>query len=592
MAKNIVRGGEWLVRKIDKQDIFAPEDFTDEHKQIADTTLSFAKNSVYPDIEELENHNFDLMVQHMKGCADLGLMIADIPEEYGGLDLDKITSVLIAENISVAGGFSVVYNAHTGIGTLPLVYYGTKEQKEKYLEKLGTCELIAAYCLTEPGSGSDALSAATKATLAEDGKHYILNGIKQFITNGRYADLFTVFAKIDGQHFTAFLVERNSEGLSIGPEEKKLGIKCSSTTQVILEDVKVPAENLLGEIGKGHKIAFNALNFGRLKLGASVCGASKAVLGECVKYANERRQFGKPISSFGAIQEKTARMVAKIFASESLVYRTTGHMNDKVETLDRAGENYQKEFEASIEDYSIECAIAKVFCSEVLAHAVDEGLQMHGGYGFVQDYPIERHYRDERINRIFEGTNEVNRLLIPGMILKKGLKGILPIQAEAMKAFELLTTPSFEEIDESELFAAEKKLIENLKSLFLILAGSAAQKYMDKLKDEQEMLIAAADIAIQLFAIESVVLRAEKAYAAAGESKRKQLQAVVKFFTFEALETLSTAAKRGAFYIEEGDSLQMLMAGVRRFTKYNAAGLLQAERVLAKAVIEKEDYIF
>ena len=592
MSRNIVKGGEWLVRSIDKEDIFTPEDFSDEHRQIADTTASFAKNTVYPELEKLEEHDNDLMVTYMRQCADLGLMMADIPEEYGGLELDKITSMIIAEKISTSGGFSVAYNAHTGIGTLPLVYYGTKAQKEKYLEKLGTCELIAAYCLTEPGSGSDALSVATKATLSKDGSYYTLNGIKQFISNGGFADLFTVFAKIDGQHFTAFLVERDSEGLSIGNEEKKLGIKCSSTTQVILEDVRVPVENILGEMGKGHKIAFNVLNFGRLKLGACVTGGAKDVLAECVAYTNQRKQFGAAISSFGAIQEKIARTTSEIFAAESLVYRITGHMDDQVNTLDKGSETYRKEFEDSIEDYSIECAIAKVFCSELLAYAVDEGLQMHGGYGFVQDYPIERHYRDERINRIYEGTNEINRMIIPGMILKKGMKGVLPIQDQAMKAFELLTTPSFEEIDTSQLFAAEKKLIENLKNIFLILAGTAAQKYMDRLKEEQEILLAAADVVIQLFAIESAVLRAEKIYNTAGTLKKELLEAVVKAFTFEALERLTAAAKRGAFYIEEGDNLQMLMAGIRRFTKYNASGLLAAKRLLAKAVIEKEGYIF
>ena len=592
MARNIVKGGEWLVKAIDKADIFTPEDFTDEHKQIADTTGQFAMNSVLPDVEEMENKNFELLQKHLKECADLGLLMSDIPEKYGGLELDKVTSMIIAEYISVSGGFSVTHAAHTGIGTLPLVYYGTDEQKKRYLEKLGTAELIAGYCLTEPGAGSDALSVATKAVLSEDGKHYILNGIKQFITNGGFADLFTVFAKIDGEHFTAFLVERESDGLSIGPEEKKLGIKSSSTTQVILEDVRVPVENLLGEIGRGHKIAFNVLNFGRLKLGACVTGAAKQVLRESVRYANERKQFGAPISSFGAIQEKIGRMVAGIFGSESLVYRITGHMDDKVNTLNKSGENYRKEFEKAIENYSIECAIAKVYGSEMLAYAVDEGLQMHGGYGFIQEYPIECYYRDERINRIFEGTNEVNRLLIPGTILKKGLKGELPLQSEAMKAFEQLTTPSLDEIDENELFAAEKKLIENLKSVFLILAGSAVQKYMDKLKDEQEMLTAAADIAIQLFAVESVVLRAEKIYGASGESKQELLKAVVKAFTFEAVEELSTAAKRGAFYVEKGDNLLMIMAGIRRFTKYNAEGLLEAKRLLAKTVIEKEGYIF
>ena len=592
MTKNLVKGGEWLVKAIDKADVFTPEDFSDEHKQIADTTFKFAMNTVVPDMEELENHNFDLLVKHLRACGDLGLLMADIPEQYGGLELDKITSMIIAEKMAVGGGFAVAHTAHTGIGLLPIVYWGTEAQKKKYLEKLGTGEILSCYCLTEPGSGSDALSAATTAILSEDGKYYTLNGIKQFITNGGFAELFIVFAKIDRKEFTAFIVEKSYEGLSTGPEEKKLGIKSSSTTQVILEDVKVPVENVLGKIGKGHKIAFNILNFGRLKLGACVTGAAKQVLSECVKYTNERKQFGAAISSFGAIQEKIARTAAEIFAAESMVYRITGHLNDKIESLDKTNENYHNDVEKAIEEYSIECAIAKVFCSDMLAYTVDEGLQMHGGYGFIQEYPIERYYRDERINRIFEGTNEVNRMIIPGTILKKGLKGELPLQSEAMKAFELLMTPSFDEIDEDELFAAEKLLIENLKNVFLVLAGTAVQKFMENIKDEQEILLAAADVVIQLYAIESTVLRAEKTYAAAGHHKKEQIKAVVKAFTFESLEKLSAAAKRGAFYIEEGDNLLMIMAGIHRFTKYDATGLLEAKRLLAKAVIEKEGYIF
>ncbi|MBT4290156.1 MAG: acyl-CoA dehydrogenase [Deltaproteobacteria bacterium] len=592
MTRNIIKGGEWLVKVIDKADVFTPEDFDDEHKQIGETAFKFAMNNVVPDMDELENHNFDLLVKHLRDCGDLGLLMADIPEKFGGLELDKVTSMIIAEKMAVGGGFSVAHTAHTGIGLLPIVNYGTDDQKERYLEKLGTGEMFSCYCLTEPGSGSDALSAASTAILSEDGKHYTLNGIKQFITNGGFADIFIVFAKIDRKNFTAFILERSYEGLSSGKEEKKLGIKSSSTTQVILEDVKVPVENVLGEIGKGHKIAFNILNFGRLKLGACVTGAAKQILSECVKYTKERKQFGAPISSFGAIQEKITRTVAEIYASESLVYRTTGNLNDKIETLDKDSENYHKEFESSIEDYSIECAIAKVFCSDMLAYTVDEGLQMHGGYGVIQEYPIERYYRDERINRIFEGTNEVNRMIIPGTILKKGLKGELPLQSEAMKAFELLMTPSLDEIDEDDLFAAEKLLINNLKNVFLVLAGSAVQKFMEHIKDEQEILLAAADVVIQLYAIESTVLRGEKMYDAASDSKKALIKAVIKTFAFESVERLSVAAKRGAYYIEEGDNLLMIMAGIRRFTKYDATGLLDARRLLAKAVIEKEGYIF
>ena len=516
----------------------------------------------------------------------------DAPEEYGGLELDKASSMLVGEKISYAGSFSVAFSAHSGIGTLPLIYYGTAAQKEKYLGKIISGEWCAAYCLTEPGSGSDALGAQASAVLSEDGKHYILNGTKQFITNGGFARLFTIFAKIDKEHFTAFLVEKDFPGLIVGAEEKKLGIKGSSTTQIILDNCKVPVENLLGEIGKGHKIAFNVLNVGRFKLGAGVTGAAKMALGVGIKYANERTQFKRKISSFGAIAEKIADLNADIFASESLVYRLAGLLDKKLETIEKGIPNYYEEYQKGIEEYAPECGIAKVFCSEVLARTVDEVVQIHGGYGFVSDYPAERFYRDERINRIFEGTNEINRLLIPGMILRKAMKGELPLQAHAMKAFESLMTPSFEEIDENELFAREKALIKNLKTLFLILSGIGVQKFMDKIADEQEILIAAADIAIQIFALESAVLRAEKIYAASTPRKQELLKAAVKVFSFNATEAVGTAAKKGAFYIEEGDTLTMVLSGIRRFAKYDATGLLTAKRTLARAACEDEKYLF
>ncbi len=592
MAETLLKGGEYLIKEVSCADVFIPEEFTDEQKQIAETTEQFIQNEIVPQIDEIEKQNFDLVVEGMRKCGELGLLMIDAPEEYGGLELDKATSMLVGEKISCGGSFSVAYSAHSGIGTLPLVYYGTPAQKEKYLGRIISGEWCAAYCLTEPGSGSDALGAQATAVLSPDGKHYILNGTKQFITNGGFAQLYTIFAKIDKQHFTAFLVERDFEGLIIGPEEKKLGIKGSSTTQIILDNCKVPVENLLGEIGKGHKIAFNVLNIGRFKLGAGVTGAAKMAMVEGIKYANVRKQFNQPIASFGAIQEKIANMTAEIYASESLVYRLAGLLDTKLATIDKSVDNYYEEYLKGIEEYAPECAIAKVFCSEVLAMTVDEVVQIHGGYGFVSDYPAERYYRDERINRIFEGTNEINRLLIPGMILRKAMKGELPLQSEAMKAFESLMTPSFEEIDDSVPFAAEKVLIKNLKTLFLILAGTGVQKYMDKLADEQEILMAAADLAIQIFALESAVLRAEKASPAATARKQELYKAAVKVFAFTASEAAGSAARRGAFYIEEGDTLTMILSGVRRFAKYDATGLLQAKRTLARAAIEEEKYLF
>ena len=592
MADRLLKGGEYLIAETPCADVFTPEDFTDEQRQMGETTEQFIENEILPHIEEIDKQNFDIVVEGMRKAGELGLLMMDSPEEYGGLELDKASGMLVSEKIAYSGAFSVAFTAHTGIGTLPLIYYGTPEQKEKYLEKLTSGEWISAYCLTEPGSGSDALGAQATAVLSEDGKHYILNGTKQFITNGGFAELFTVFAKIDREHFTAFLVERSFEGLIVGVEEKKLGIKGSSTTQIILDNCRVPVENLLGEKGKGHKIAFNVLNIGRFKLGACVTGAAKGALVDGIKYANERKQFNTPIARFGAISEKIADLTAQIFASESLVYRIAGLLDEKLATIEKGVDNYYDEYLKGIEEYAPECGISKVFCSEVLAKTVDEVLQIHGGYGFVSDYPAERYYRDERINRIFEGTNEINRLLIPGMILRKSMKGELPLQAEAMKAFEALMTPSFDEIDDEIPFAGEKALISNLKTLFLILAGAGVQKHMDKLADEQEILLTAADVAIQIYALESTVLRAEKNLARVSEKKQELLKAAVKVFAFDATEIAGTAAKKGAFFIEEGDTLTMILSGVRRFAKYDATGLLEAKRLLARAACEEEKYIF
>ncbi|AMV70845.1 acyl-CoA dehydrogenase family protein [Desulfuromonas carbonis] len=592
MDRQALQGSEYLVKQSLAEEVFTPEDFSDEQRQIAETTTEFIENEVVPHLEEIDSGRFDLVVQGMKKAGELGLLMIDGPEEYGGLELDKVTSMLAAEKIAPSGSFSVAYACHTGIATLPLVYYGTPAQKAQYLEKILTGEWLGAYCLTEPGSGSDALGARASATLSEDGKYYILNGTKQFITNGSFADLYTVFAQVDKTKFTAFLVERSFEGLVVGNEEKKLGIKGSSTTQIILDNCKVPVANLLGEIGKGHKIAFNVLNVGRLKLGAAVLGAGKGAMAVGIKYANERKQFNTPIAQFGAIGEKVADMQAGLFASESMIYRLSGMIDNQLLTIPKGGADYYEHYQKAIEDYSVECAIIKVFCSEVLATVVDEVVQIHGGYGFTAEYPAERFYRDERINRIFEGTNEINRLLIPAMILRKSLKGELPLQKEAMKAFESLMTPSFEELDASDPYAAEKLLVQNLKTLFLILAGAAVQKHGEQLQHEQEMLLAAADLAIEIFAIESSLLRVEKIAGQASAEKRGLLQAVLKSIAFHGAERAATAAKRGAFYIEEGDTLTMILSGVRRFTRYDAAGLLPAKRLLAAAANESEKYLF
>ena len=588
IAKKLMKGAEYLITRTPAEDVFTPEDFTEEQKAIADTTVSFVKDEVLPVFERLEHQEPGLAASLIRKAGEAGLLMIDAPAEYGGLDLDKVTSVLAADRMGAAGAFAVSYSAHSGIGTLPLVYYGTPAQKEKYLGKIITGEWAAAYCLTEPGAGSDAMGGLATATLSPDGTHYLLDGTKQFITNGGFAQLFTVFAKIDRKHFTAFLVERDFEGVTIGPEEKKLGIKGSSTTTVILEGAKVPVGNLLGEIGKGHKIAFNVLNVGRFKLGANVNGAGRAALAVGAAYANQRKQFNTPISSFGAIREKLADRAADFFASESLVFRLAGMIDDRLATLPKDQPRYYEAVQAAIEEYAIECAIAKVFCSEMLADVVDDVVQIHGGYGFTQEYAAERFYRDERINRIFEGTNEINRLLIPGTILRRAMKGELPIAKEAMKAMEALMSPSLDELDPSDPFAAEKATLANLKKVFLVVSGAAVQRFGEKLKDEQEVLLALADVAIQAFAAESALLRAEKTSAGRSQASRALAAAAVKVFLFAAAEKVASAARRAAFYVAEGDLATMLLGGIRRYTRYDASGLLAAKRLLAEAVVQGE----
>jgi butyryl-CoA dehydrogenase len=586
--EKLLKGGEFLIADVPPGDVFTPEDFTEEQISIGDTAEQFVRNEVLPHVDKLEAHDFDLMVKLLRQYGELGMLTIDAPEEYGGLELSKTTGLVAAEHTSLYGGFSTAVTAHSGIGTLPIVYYGTKAQKEKYLPKIISAEWIAAYCLTEPEAGSDAMSCRTVATLSPDGKHYILNGTKQFITNGSFADIYTVFAKIDREHFTAFIVERTFPGVSPGPEEKKMGIKGSSTTPLVLEDAQVPVENVLGEIGKGHKIAFNVLNVGRLKLGACVTGGAKYILGESAIYANQRKQFGKTIGSFGAIREKFADMVAATYASESVAYRVGGMVDDRLSTLEKGIDRYYEAYQAGIEEYSMECAIAKVFCSDMMAVVADHAVQIYGGYGYTQEYPAERAYRDERINRIFEGTNEINRMLIPGTLLKRALKGELPLQDEIMKAVGRLSAPAAD--PPAVPFGAEKQLLRNLKDAFLVLAGAAVQRFAAKLKDEQEVLIALADLAIGCFALESAILRAEK-IAASGNAWRTEVsEAATKVFAFQAQEDCTTAARRAAFYIGEGPMLKTLLSGVRRSGRYEAAGLLEAKRKLAAATLEKERF--
>jgi alkylation response protein AidB-like acyl-CoA dehydrogenase len=570
MGKKMFAGGDFLTQDIFCQDVFTPEDFSDEHKQIADTTEQFVLKEIQPLNAEIEAKNFDHLLGKLRDCADLGLMMIDAPEEYGGLALDKVSSMLVTEKMAFALNFGLTYMCHTGIGMLPLIYYGTATQKERYLSKLVQAVYIGAYCLTEPGSGSDALGAKSTAILSADGTHYILNGTKQFSTNSGFADLFTIFAKVDKIHFTAFLVERSFPGLTLGPEEKKMGMHGSSTRQVILDNVKVPVENVLGEVGKGHKIAFNVLNVGRFKLGALCVGQQKYALSEGARYANERQQFGAPISSFGAIREKLADITALTFAAEALVYRLAGLIDDRLAPLDKGLDNYYALHQKGIEEYASECAIAKVFCTEAAAEAIDEMLQVHGGYGYIAEYPIEQMYRDERVQRIYEGTNEINRLLIPGLSLRKGLNG------------KTLGPPPKGD------FSAEQQLLHGMKRIYFALSDHAIKKFGPGIAKEQEILLTLADAAIQIFAMESALLRAEKACVTVIGQKKEMYQAVVTLCTFNGRQRFVDAAEKSALFLES----QPLLESIKAETAYTPKGLLAAKRLIAEATSQTERYIF
>ncbi|AOL35677.1 MULTISPECIES: acyl-CoA dehydrogenase family protein [Geobacillus] len=593
MAKTMeeaIKGGSFLIEDIPAERVFTPEDFTDEHHMIAKTTEEYVNNEVLPQLEHLENHEFDRSVKLLRKAGELGLLSADIPEEYGGLGLDKVSSAIIAEKMAPAGGFAISHGAHVGIGSLPIVLFGTEEQKQKYLPYLATGEKIAAYALTEPGSGSDALGAKTTARLNAEGTHYILNGEKQWITNSGFADVFVVYAKVDGEHFTAFIVERDFPGVSTGPEEKKMGIKSSSTRTLILQDVPVPKENVLGEIGKGHVIAFNILNIGRYKLGLGAVGGAKRALEITLKYANQRQQFKRPISQFTLTQEKFATMASRLYAAESSVYRTVGLFDERMGLLDAEKAKDGKEVAKSIAEYAIECSLNKFFATEVLDYIVDEGVQIHGGYGFMQEYEIERAYRDSRINRIFEGTNEINRLLVPGMYLKKALKGELPLFQKAQQLQEELMMMAAEEPGTGAL-EQEKYLVRNAKKIALMVAGLAAQKYGQRIEEEQEVLVNIADIVSNIYAMESALLRTEKAIQASGEEKNKQKWLYTQIFCQEAFNEIEAHAKETLVAVEQGDTLRMMLAALRRLTRHTPINVIAKKREAAAALIEAERYI-
>lgn len=587
---NIIKGGSFLTEDVELDRVFTPEDFTEEHKMIAKTAEDYVQNEVLPVVENLENHEFEHSVRLLKKAGELGLLAADVPEEYEGLGLDKVTSALIAEKMSVAGGFSITHGAHVGIGSLPIVLFGNEEQKQKYLPKLASGELIAAYALTEPGSGSDALGAKTVAKLNAEGTHYVLNGEKQWITNAGFADVFVVYAKIDGDKFSAFIVEREYPGVSVGAEEKKMGIKSSSTRTLILEDAQVPVENLLGEVGRGHIIAFNILNIGRYKLGVGSIGASKRALELAISYTNQRQQFKTPISSFNLTKEKLSTMASKLYATESLIYRTVGYFEDRMGQLSEEEQKDGKAIAASIAEYAIECSINKVFGSETLDYIADEAVQLHGGYGFMQEYEVERIYRDSRINRIFEGTNEINRFIIPGTFLKRAMKGELPLLQQATSLQQELLMLMPEEISDEPL-AQEKYLVKNAKKIALLAAGLAAQKYGPKLDAEQELLVNIANIANQLFAMESTVLRTEKAIARDGLDKASQKLLYTQIFCQEAFEEIEKEAKETIITAVDGDNARMMLSALRKLTRNNPYNVIAKKREASVKLIEAEKFV-
>ncbi|ADU31690.1 acyl-CoA dehydrogenase family protein [Evansella cellulosilytica] len=589
-ADKTVRGGGFLLEELSPERVFTPEDLSDEHKMIAKTTEDFVKGQVVPEIEKIEEHQFDISVRLLKEAGELGLLGADVPEEYGGIGLDKISSSLITEKFALAGSFSLSHGAHVGIGTLPIVFFGNEEQKQKYLPELASGEKIAAYALTEPSSGSDALGAKTTAKLNDAGTHYVLNGEKQWITNAGFADVFVVYAKVDGEQFTTFILERDYEGVSTGPEEKKMGIKGSSTRTLILEDALVPIENVLGEIGKGHVIAFNILNIGRWKLGVGCVGGAKLGIELSAKYANERKQFKRPISKFTLIQKKLAEMAAKTYAAESTIYRTGGLIDEAFQALSAEQQKDGKAVGKAIAEYAIECSLNKVFGSEVLDFVADEAVQIHGGYGFMAEYEVETMYRNSRINRIFEGTNEINRMLVPATIMRKAMKGELPLLEQAGSLQEELMMMMPQEVGDDPL-EQERYLLENAKKIFMMVAGTAVQTYGEKLQKEQELLSHIADIVSDIFSIESCILRTEKAINQTGIEKAKQKLLLTEVFTQEAFNRIEAYAKESLVALEDGDSLRTMLSILKKLTRHTPVNVVAKKREIAAAIIEAEKYV-
>ena len=583
-----ISGGSFLIERRAPGEVFFPEDFTEQHLLIAQTAEEFAKKEIIPNMEKMEHKDFAVTRELLRKAGELGLSGVDVPEQYGGMQLDKVTSAVIADRIAKYGSFSTAWGAHTCIGTLPIVYFGTEEQKKKYLPGLASGVTVGAYALSESSSGSDALNCRTRATLSPDRKHYLLNGEKMWITNAGFADLFIVFAQVDGEKFTAFIVERNFPGFTVGAEEHKMGIRGSSTCPLILNDCTVPVENVLGEVGKGHHIAFNVLNVGRIKLGAGCVGAARNSLENAIAYAKQRKAFGKVIADFGLVREKLANMATGIFTGEAMAYRTVGMMDAAIAQL---GESHSdmSQVRQIMDEYAIECSILKVWGSEFIGYVADETVQIYGGYGFVEEYPAERAYRDVRINRIFEGTNEINRLVIAGFLLKRAISGQLPLMAAIKRLMDEVISGTKEEGGQG-LLAEEQRLIAAAKKIGLFAAGVATQKYMQALQDQQEILEAIANMVIETYAIESAVLRAQKLAARNGEASAAHAIAMTRVYLAGAMERIESAAKMVIAAASEGDMLRSQMAILRRLSKYEPFNTIALREKIAQKVIETGKY--
>jgi alkylation response protein AidB-like acyl-CoA dehydrogenase len=576
-----VTGGSFLIEDLTPDDIFTVEDLSPEQKQIADVASKFAEEKISPQVHEIEAKNWDVSRKLMRELGDLGLLGIDVPEQYGGLDMDKITSTLVSQNLSASGSFSVTFSAHVTIGTLPLVWYGTPEQKEKYLPRLASGEWIAAYALSESSAGSDAMNLRTRATLTPDGKHYVLNGEKMWISNAGIANLFTIFAKIDGEKFSAFLVEAGTPGLTVGAEEHKLGIRGSSTCALVLADCKVPVENLLGQAGKGHHIAFNILNVGRYKLASSAVGGAKVSLRDGIRYARERVAFGKPITSFGLVQEKIAEGAAGIYVTEAVLYRVVGAIDAALAELDKNSPTFSAEVQKRIEEFAVECSILKFFGSEMVERVVDNTLQMHGGYGYVEEYPAERAYRDSRINRIFEGTNEINRLITTGWMIKRALQGTLPLLPAIKKVMDEVMAGPAAKVSYDGPLAEERGLLASAKKISLFCSGAASQKFGNDLGEQQEVMGALADILSEVLALESSILRTEKMNKANSMAVK-----LTKYYAAHSFRVIEGSAERVLAAVAEGDMLRTQMTIFRRLSKHEPVNTIALGREISAAMVE------